>query len=128
METEKIDQCLAWDANGLSSKRKKEFETTEAKIRELLKKKKTTLGTMYKIINHLPGDKKEPSQLFKMMDVLQILLDQFSSVPENLSKDLEKLVNEFRNPSAHEHMFSKEQYEEFYSFFKDLFIRVIKCI
>ena len=128
METEKIDECLAWDANGLGSKTKKEFETTEAKIRELLKKKKTTLGTMYKIINHLPGDKKEPSQLFKMMDVLQILLDQFGSVPENLSKDLEKLVNEFRNPSAHEHMFSKEQYEEFYSFFKDLIIRVIKCI
>lgn len=87
-------------------------------------KENYTLGVMRFLLDLLPtnNDNKIKSKRFELILSLQeldkFINNEIGSIESKIISDINKLINEYRNPSAHTGVIEKDKAEEFYKEFK----------
>tara|TARA_X000000368_G_C23051590_1_gene721670 strand:+ start:2249 stop:3850 length:1602 start_codon:yes stop_codon:yes gene_type:complete len=87
-------------------------------------KENYTLGVMRFLLDLLPtnNDYKIKSKRYELLLSLQeldkFINNEIGSIESKIISDINKLINEYRNPSAHTGVIEKEKAEEFYKEFK----------
>jgi len=87
-------------------------------------KENYTLGVMRFLLDLLPtnNDYKIKSKRYELLLSLQeldkFINNEIGSIESNIISDINKLINEYRNPSAHTGVIEKDKAKEFYREFK----------
>ena len=132
------DKTVLFDYNktSLSSKAIKEIESgiiQGFKRGVLNNSPKYTLGDMRLLLNLLPSENKtKGSNRFQALLALQELSNFINSeigqVPSDLIKDIESIITNYRNPSAHTGIINKSMAKLFYEDYKSIMNRLMNIL
>lgn len=127
-----FDNLFNWDRVNLSEKKLKEYELFFNFLKNNIQKnrKKYTLGEMRLILNLLPNSKnKKGSSRFNRSPLLkklsEYISDKIGGFEAETIKQLENLINNYRNKSAHVDEIKEKEALIFYKDFKVLMNKLI---
>lgn len=127
-----FDNLFTWNRDNLSEKKVKEYEIFFNFLKNNIQKnrKKYTLGEMRLILNLLPNSQnKKGSNRFNRSPLLkklsEYISDKIGEFEAETIKQLENLINNYRNKSAHVDEIKEKEALIFYKDFKVLMNKLI---
>ena len=133
MSEKKIKSLFIWNKDGLNEKKLKEYQVffNYFKTNIIKKREKYTLGDMRLILNLLPNLKnKKGSTRFSISPLLKefysFIIKEFGGFDPETVKQLENIIINYRNKSAHVGIIEEKNALVFYEDFKLLMNKLIK--
>ena len=128
---EKQEFLFNWDKEGLSQKDLKQYKQTLDGLNSNIKNNKHTLGSMRIILNIIPNEKKKNgSKRYQRSPLLKefysFIKKEFGGFDPETVKQLENIITNYRNKSAHVAIINEENALVFYEDFKELMNKLIK--
>lgn len=133
MSEKKFKSLFIWSKDGLNEKKLKEYQVffNQFKTNIIKKREKYTLGDMRLILNLLPNLKnKKGSTRFSISPLLKefysFIKKEFGGFDPETVKQLENIIINYRNKSAHVGIIEEKNALVFYEDFKLLMNKLIK--
>ena len=128
---EKQEILFNWNKDGLTDKELKQYKQTFDGLNSNIKNNKHTLGSMRFILSIIPNaKKKDGSKRYQRSPLLKefyiFIKKEFGDFDPKTLKQLENIITNYRNKSAHVDIINEENALVFYEDFKELMNKLIK--
>ena len=131
LSAEKQKALLNWDKEGLTENDLRKYKQTLDGLNSNIKNNKHTLGSMRIILNIIPNAKKKNgSKRYQRSPLLKefysFIKKEFGGFDPETVKQLENIITNYRNKSAHVEIINEENALVFYEDFKVLMNKLIE--
>lgn len=128
---EKQEILFNWNKDGLSEKKLKQYKQTFDGLNSNIKNNKHTLGSMRFILSIIPNAKKKNgSERYQRSPLLKefyiFTKKEFGDFDPKTVKQLENIITNYRNKSAHVDIINEENALVFYEDLKELMNKLIE--